>query len=53
METQREDKIREREKFVQMMLAIRQEDELKERLRRENLKATKSTLEKQMQMKRE
>lgn len=46
METQREDKIKEREKFINMMQAIRYEDELRERLKRENLKATRSTLEK-------
>lgn len=42
----KEDKIKEREKFISMMQAIKFEDELKEKLRRENLKDTKSTLEK-------
>ena len=49
----KEDKLKEREKFISMMQAIKFEDELKEKLRRENLKDTKSTLEKQMKYKQE
>jgi|LauGreDrversion4_2_1035121.scaffolds.fasta_scaffold78781_3 hypothetical protein len=53
LETQREDKEKEKEKFMSMMQAIKFEDELKERLRKENLQATRSTLEKQIKQKRE
>ena len=53
LDTIKEDKLKEREKFISMMQAIKFEDELKERLRRENLKDTKSTLEKQMKYKQE
>jgi predicted GIY-YIG superfamily endonuclease len=38
----REDKLKEKEKFMSMMQAIKQEDELKERLRKENMMSTKS-----------
>jgi predicted GIY-YIG superfamily endonuclease len=53
LDTQREDKVKEKEKFMSMMQAIKFEDELKERLRKENLLATRSTLEKQIKQKRE
>jgi hypothetical protein len=49
----REDKLKEKEKFMSMMLAIKQEDELKERLRKENMMSTKSQLDKQIQRKKE
>jgi hypothetical protein len=38
---------------MQMMRAIKFEDDLRERLRKENMLATRSTLEKQMKEKKE
>jgi uncharacterized protein YdcH (DUF465 family) len=40
LNSMREDKLREKDKFMSMMQAIKMEDELRERLRRENIKAT-------------
>jgi predicted GIY-YIG superfamily endonuclease len=49
----REDKIKEKEKFMSMMQAIKAEDELKEKLRLQSMKATQTTLEQQIKQKKE
>jgi hypothetical protein len=53
MITMREDKIKEKEKFMSMMQAIKAEDELKEKLRLQSMKATQNTLEQQIKQKKE
>ena len=53
MITMREDKIKEKEKFMSMMQAIKAEDELKEKLRLQSMKATQTTLEQQIKQKKE
>ncbi len=53
LEQLKAEKLREREKFMNMMLAIKQEDELKDRLKRENQLTTKSQLDKQVLYKRQ
>jgi hypothetical protein len=49
----RSSKMKERQHFIQMMQAIKNEDELKERMRREAMVQNKSQLDKQVQMNRE
>jgi uncharacterized protein YaaW (UPF0174 family) len=53
LEKMRSSKLKERQHFTNMMQAIKQEDELRERLRREAMVANKSQLDRQVQQNRE